>query len=59
MNNFTEHTWLAPIMGEYLTNIMKTYMQYPPRKLQCEGFDGPTKISTYEKVIDLKKELQN
>jgi arylsulfatase len=59
MNNFTEHTWLAPIMGEYLTKVMKTFVQYPPRKLQSEGFDGPIKISTYEKVMDLKKELQN
>ena len=59
MNNFTERTWLGPVMGDQLTAVMKTYAAYPPRKLQSDGYDGPIKISTYEKVMDLKKELQN
>ena len=59
MNNFTERTWLGPVMGESLQSVMKTYAAYPPRKLQSDGYDGPIKISTYEKVMDLKKELQN
>lgn len=28
---------------------MKTYIQYPPRKLQSETYTGPVTISRYEK----------
>ena len=36
MNNFTERTWMmVPIMGQ--TRMMKTFVQYPPRKLQSEA----------------------
>ncbi len=58
MNNFTESTWLGPVMGQQLESVMKTYIKYPPRKLQSDGYTGPIKISTYEKVEELKKQLQ-
>jgi arylsulfatase A-like enzyme len=59
MNNFTETTWMGPVMGEQLQKVMKTFVQYPPRKLQSDGYTGPINISTYEKVEELKKQLQN
>ena len=37
MNNFTERTWTVVTISEALKELMKTYVQYPPRKLQSEG----------------------
>lgn len=59
MNNFTETTWLAPVMGMQLEGIMKTYAQYPPRKLQSEGYTGPITISAYERMESVKQQLKN
>jgi arylsulfatase A-like enzyme len=59
MNNFTESTWLGPVMGEQLSAVMKTYAKYPPRKLQSDGYTGPIKISTYQMAEELKKQLAN
>jgi len=58
MNNFTEHTWLAPVMGEVATALMKTYVQYPPRKLQSDGYSGPLTLTNYEKFQWLRESLQ-
>jgi arylsulfatase len=57
MNNFTERTWLAPMMGEELNRVMKTFIQYPPRKLQSAGYDGPITISAYQKFEWLRNQL--
>ena len=59
MNNFTESTWLGPMMGQALADVMKSYVKYPPRKMQGLGYTGPIKISTYEKFEELKKQLEN
>jgi len=40
MNSFTESTWIAPVMEEE-KKIMKSYIDYPPRKLQSYGYTGP------------------
>ena len=58
MNNFTESTWMAPIMGQELEKIGKTFAKYPPRKLQSVGYDGPITISAYEKFEGIKKQLE-
>ena len=29
-------------------NLMKTYLQYPPRKMQSMGYNGPVEISQYQ-----------
>lgn len=36
---------------------MKTYVKYPPRKLQSAGYDGPITISSYQKFEWLRKSL--
>lgn len=60
MNSFSEHTWIAVIMGAEVKKLMATYVTYPPRKLQSLGYTGPITISSYERfqwVRDaLKKE---
>jgi hypothetical protein len=34
----TEHAWIAPVMQKELQRVMQTFIQYPPRKLQSEGY---------------------
>ena len=59
MTNFTESTWTGPLRGQELEKVMKSFVQYPPRKLQSEGYTGPITISGYEKFEDIKKQLQH
>ena len=58
MNNFTERTWMGPVMGQELERIGKTFVKYPPRKLQSDGYTGPITISEYEKFEGIKKQLE-
>ena len=58
MNNFTEHTWIAPVMQQELTKVMESFIKYPPRKLQSEGYTGPITISGYQKFEWLREELK-
>jgi arylsulfatase len=57
MNNFTERTWLAPVMQEQFKKIMATYIKYPPRKLQSLGYYGPITLSNYQKFQWLRDQL--
>ncbi len=59
MNNFTERTWTIPMLLPPVEKLMKTYVQYPPRKLQSMGYDGPIEISKYEKFQWLREQLKN
>ena len=58
MNNFTESTWMGPLMGTELEKVMKSFLQYPPRKMQGEGYTGPITISAYEKFGWLREQLK-
>jgi arylsulfatase A-like enzyme len=58
MNNFTERTWIAPVMGQELNRVMKSFLQYPPRKLQSEGYTGPITISNFQKFEWLREQLK-
>ena len=57
MNNFTERTWMGVVMGEEVTKLMKTYVQYPPRKVQSYGYTGPITLSGYEKFQWIRDQL--
>jgi hypothetical protein len=37
---------------------MKTYVKYPPRKLQSEVYTGPITISKYERFKFMRDELE-
>ena len=37
---------------------MKTYVQYPPRKMQSLGYTGPITLSNYEKFSWIREQLQ-
>ena len=58
MNNFTERTWMGPVMNQELTQVMKTFIEIPPRKLQSEGYNGPITISAFEKFGWLREQLK-
>jgi hypothetical protein len=53
MNNYTEHTWI-PVT---ISDLMKTYVQYPPRKLQSESYAGPITLTQYEHFQFVRDQL--
>ena len=58
MNNFTERTWTLVTISEAIKDLMKTYVQHPPRKLQSEGYSGPLTLSNYEKFQHVREILK-
>jgi len=57
MNNYTERTWTLVSISEEIKNLMQTYIQYPPRKMQSEGYTGPVTLSQYEKLQHVREML--
>ena len=57
MNNFTEHTWTLVSINAAIQELMKTYVQYPPRKLQSETYNGPITLSQYERFQFVRQAL--
>ena len=57
MNNYTERTWVLVTINEAIQNLMKTYVQYPPRKIQSETYSGPITISNYERFQNVREAL--
>ncbi len=57
-NNWTEHTWFALPANRMVQDLMKTYVQYPPRKSQSLTYTGPVKISDYERFQWIRDMLQ-
>jgi len=58
MSNITERTWTMVPISAAITKLMKTYVEYPPRKLQSMGYDGPIEISNYQKFQYVRDALQ-
>ena len=40
-----------------IKDLMKTYVQYPPRKLQSEGYTGPITLSNDQKFQWIREQL--
>jgi arylsulfatase A-like enzyme len=57
MNNFTEHTWTLVTINQAIADLMKTYVQYPPRKIQSAAYSGPITISSYQKFQWVRDQL--
>jgi hypothetical protein len=38
------------ITSTEIKELMKTYVKYPPRKIQSESYTGPITISEYERL---------
>ena len=58
MNNYTERTWTLVTFNAAVKDLMKTYVKYPPRKLQSEVYTGPITISKYQRFQFLREELE-
>ena len=57
MNNYTERTWTLVTINSAIKDLMKTYVQYPPRKIQSETYTGPITISQYERFQNVRDML--
>jgi arylsulfatase A-like enzyme len=44
MNNYTERTWVMITISDAIKELMKTYVKYPPRKLQSQSYSGPVTL---------------
>ncbi|MDF7799662.1 arylsulfatase [Pontiellaceae bacterium B1224] len=58
MNNFTERTWIMVPISESIKDLMKTYVEYPPRKLQSETYTGPITITGYQRFKYVRDSLE-
>jgi hypothetical protein len=43
-------TWTLVTFNQAVHELMKTYFDHPPRKLQSEGYSGPITLSRYERL---------
>jgi len=59
MNNYTERIWTLVTISAAIKDLMKTYVQYPPRKLQSAGYDGPIEISKFQRFQYIREALEN
>ncbi|MBY8978030.1 arylsulfatase [Rhodobacteraceae bacterium NNCM2] len=57
MTTFTESTWAMVPANEAMQKLMKTYVDYPPRKLQSETYSGPITLSGYQRFKHVRDEL--
>jgi len=57
MNSYTEHTWTLVTISQAIKELMKTYVKYPPRKMQGEGYTGPITLTNYERFQWIREQL--
>lgn len=58
MNNYTEHTWTLVTFNQAVSDLMQTYIKYPPRKLQSEGYAGPITLTKYQNFQFIRESLK-
>ncbi|CFX58151.1 Sulfatase [Candidatus Filomicrobium marinum] len=57
MNNYTERTWTLVTINEAVADKMKSYVKYPPRKLQSEVYTGPITLTQYQRLQSVRDQL--
>jgi hypothetical protein len=57
MNNYTERTWVMITISNAIKELMKTYVQYPPRKMRSQAYSGPVTLTNYERFQFIKDQL--
>lgn len=57
MNNYTERTWTMVAINKATRELMKTYVQHPPRRLQSEVYTGPVTVSQYQRLQTVREML--
>ena len=58
MNNYTERTWTLVSISQAVEELMKTYVKYPPRKMQSETYSGPITLSQYQRFQNVREQLE-
>ncbi|KRG70181.1 arylsulfatase [Pseudoxanthomonas dokdonensis] len=58
MNNYTERTWMLVAINAATQEKMKSYIKYPPRKLQSETYTGPITLSQYQRFQYVRENLE-
>jgi len=58
MNNYTERTWTLVTFNAAIKDLMKSYVEYPARKLQSEVYTGPIAISEFQRFQFIRENLQ-
>ena len=58
MNNYTERTWTMVTISQAVGKKMKTYVKYPPRKMQSETYAGPITLTQYERFKHIREQLE-
>jgi arylsulfatase len=57
MNNYTERTWTLVTISQAIEKKMKTYIKYPPRKLQSATYTGPITLTQYQRFQHVRNQL--
>jgi arylsulfatase len=57
MNNYTERTWVMIAISDAIKELMKTYIKYPPRKLQSQSYSGPVTLTSFERFQFIRDQL--
>ncbi len=57
MNNYTEHTWVLVTINQAVRDLMASYVKYPPRKQQSEGYSGPITLTQYQRFQYVRDSL--
>jgi len=58
MNNFTERTWTLALVDPIIQKLMKSYIEYPPRKLQSDVYTGPITITKFQNFKFIQEQLK-
>ena len=45
-------------VSQAVTEKMKTYVKFPPRKLQSETYSGPITLTQYERFQHIREQLE-
>lgn len=57
MNSYTEHTWTLVTFNEAINDLMKTYVEYPPRKAQSETYSVLITLFQFERFQFIRDRL--
>ena len=58
MTTFTESTWTTVAANEVVAKLIKSYVEYPPRKLQSETYTGPITLTAYQRFQWVREQLK-
>ena len=57
MNNYTERTWTMVTINAAVQELMNSYREHPPRKMQSETYTGPITLTQYQRFQHVRDQL--